>query len=617
MSYGYRNQLLRINLSDRTYGVEEPGDQFYRKLLGGRAAVAQILLREIPSETSPLEVGNVLVFMTGPVTGLPVAGSGRHCVGAKSPLTNTYGDADAGGFWGAELKHVGYDGLIIEGVSDYPIYLYVHNGGVEFRPAQHLWGRPISEVHQAIIQELGDSKVRVAQAGPAGEQMVRFACIVHDLHHFAGRSGLGAVMGSKRLRAVAVRGRQAIPVADPARLREVARWVADNFRDFVYGLSELGTAEYVASVNYLGGLPTRNFRRGSFEHAEELSGETMAKTIVAGKKGCYACPVRCKRLTNVAGDGEDKQIYGGPEYETLAALGSNCGIGDLGAVARANALCADYGMDTISTGVVIAFAMECFEGGLIGPQDTDGLDVTFGSAEAMLTLVHKIARREGIGQFLSEGVARASQEIGRGAEAFAMHVKGQEVPMHDPRWKPGLGIGYAVGPGGADHAINLHDEVYTRPNRFMDSDLFPEIHPLPARELSRDKMRLLIHESHRRGLFTCLGLCYFIPYDWSQLLTLAEASTGWETTVASLLLAVERGTTLARLFNSREGVDESADRLPDRFFSPLQSGPPDAPAMDAKEVPQAIRHYYELMGWDPTGVPTAERLAQLGLPLPD
>jgi len=438
MVAGYNGKILRVDLSHGTTSVDEPEEGFYRHYMGGRAFVSYYLLRELSGGEDPLGPKNKLIFAGGPVTGIPIAGSGRNSVGAKSPLTNGYGDAEVGGYWGAEFRQAGYDAIIIEGKAEKPVYIWIEDGKVEIKDARHLWGKTTGECQKHIQQESGVSGVRVAQIGIAGENQVKYACVVNDINHAAGRSGMGAVMGSKNLRAVAVRGRQKVELADSRAVNSLARRLRDILKTHraAVGMSQYGTAGGLVALNTAGGLPTRNFRDGVFEGAEKISGQVMNESILTGRGGCYACPIRCKPEVAVGEPYNVDPLYGGPEYETLAALGSDCGIDNLEAVAKGNQLCSAYGLDTISTGASIAFAMECFENGILTGKDTGGLKLNFGNAEAMLQMVEMIARREGLGKVLADGVVKAASAFGKGAEEFAMHVKGQEIPMHDKFLSP-------------------------------------------------------------------------------------------------------------------------------------------------------------------------------------
>ena len=614
MPYGYNGKILRVDLSGGAISVDEPDDGFYRHYVGGRGFVSYFLLREVARDVDPLGPENKLIFATGPLTGVPAAGSGRNSVGAKSPLTGGYGDAEVGGYWGAELKHAGYDAIIIEGESENPVYLWIEDGKVEIKDARHLWGKTTGECEKLIRKELGDRSVRVAQIGIAGENQVRYACGVNDINHAAGRTGMGAVMGSKKLKAIAVRGHQPVSLSDATMVRSFARRLRDDCKTIrsAVDMSKNGTASGLMALNTAGGLPTRNFREGVFEGAEKISGEAVNENILVGRGGCYACTIRCKPEVAIKKPYNVDPVYGGPEYETLAALGSNCGIDNLEAIAKGNELCSAYGLDTISTGVCIAFAMECFEQGILNERDTEGLKLNFGNADAMLKLVEMIARKEGVGMVLAHGVARAAAAFGDGAEQFAMHVKGQEIPMHEPRYKQGLGVGYAMSPTGADHCHNVHDTAYT--DRIPGSlRPFGVFQPMPNDELSPAKIRILVYGSLWQHVLDCLVFCQFIPLRPGQIADLVRGVTGWDTSLWELMKVGERCINVARAFNVREGMGRNEDYLPSRFFTPFTSGPLKGVNVDDGEMSQAIDTYCAMVGWDGDGVPTLTKLQELGI----
>ncbi|MEM2260367.1 MAG: aldehyde ferredoxin oxidoreductase family protein, partial [Candidatus Methanomethylicaceae archaeon] len=421
MSYidgGYNKKIVRIDLANEKISIEEVDDYIYRMYLGGRGLGAYFLFKELKPKIDPLSSENKLIFATGILTGVPLPGFSKYSVVSKSPLTNSFGEAEAGGFFGPELKFAGFDALIIEGKSEKPVYLWINNGKIEIRDAKHLWGKTTKDTQEEIRKELNDKLIRVASIGLAGENLVRYACIINELKYVNGRSGLGAVMGSKKLKAIAVRGHKRIKYKNEEKIRELIKWVAENWKNFpgTVARNTYGTSIGVMVNNKIGILPTKNFQGGYFEKAEEISGEKMKETILIKTEGCYACPIRCKRVVKGKEPYVTDPDYGGPEYETVAAFGSLCYIDDLNAIALANQMCNAYGLDTISTGCVIAFAMECYENNILTKNDTNGLDLKFGNKEAMLKLIEMIAKREGIGDLLAEGVMRASKKIGKGSE---------------------------------------------------------------------------------------------------------------------------------------------------------------------------------------------------------
>ena len=575
MNNGCNGKILRVNLSHGDIQVEEPGEDFYRTYFGGWGFVAYYLLKEVPPGTDPLAPENKLIFALGPLTGAPVAGTARNAVGAKSPLTGLFGEADVGGWWNAELKRAGYDAIIIEGKAEKPVYLWIQDGEVEIRDATHLWGKTTEESQMMIRTELGDERIRTAQIGPAGENMVRYACIINDLKHAAGRTGMGAVMGSKNLKAVACRGHHLPPLADSEAVGEVSKWFAKNYMELNERLAKYGTGFDLQGSSDKGGLPTHNFRDGVFEGARQISAETVLDTLGVSMEGCYACPVRCKKAVEAEGPYKVDKIYGGAEYETLGALGSCCGVDDAVAVSKGHEICNAYGIDTISAGVSIAFAMECFENGLIGKEDTDGLDLQFGNADVMVTLLEKIARRQGFGDLVAEGCKRMAEKIGKGSEAFAVHTKGQEVPMHDPRARSTeLSMSYMMSPTGADH----------------------------------------VHTSLWSIFKNCATMCVMPWYEDEKLCAIVDGVTGWGLSVAELEKVGERAMDMARVFNALEGHTAADDQTAPRFLTGFTFGPREGEHLDAEELKKFQSKFYEDMGWDPAlAVPTQARLEELGI----
>src|SRR5574342_76051 len=396
MASGVTAKLLHVDLTTRQTRVEEISEVVLRQHLGGGALACWLLLRDLPPGVDPLGPDNMLVFMTSVINGLSLSGTNRYTAAAKSPLTGGYGESEAGGWWGPELRAAGWDGVVIRGKAATPVYIFIKDDTVEFRDAAPYWGKLSGEVQDGIEAELGDKRVRVLQCGISGERGVRFAAIVNQLKHFHGRSGLGAVMGSKNLKAIAVRGTKPPVASDKAEAKGQLVWFKDHYDRATDRFHQVGSSGGVLALEASGILPTRNFRDGSFEHARAISGQKMAETILVNRGTCYACAVACKREVAVPELGVVPK-YGGPEYESLAATGSLCGVGDLPRLALINQLMGQYVLDSISTGAVIAFAMECYEHGILTAQDTGGLDLSWGNAEAVEKMVHLIGRREGIG----------------------------------------------------------------------------------------------------------------------------------------------------------------------------------------------------------------------------
>jgi aldehyde:ferredoxin oxidoreductase len=620
--YGTTGKILRVNLTTGELKIEELAEDFYRLYPGGKALAGYFLLNEMPPNVEPFAPENLLVIANGLLTGSPVATATRYVVSARSPLTNGYGESEAGGFWGPELKMAGIEAILVKGKAEKPVYLWIQDGQAELRSAEHLWGRNPAEVQADIRAELDDDRIRVLQIGIAGENLVRYASITNDLRHFNGRNGMGAVMGSKNLRAIAVRGHQRYQsmTYDSKGVMTIGKKLAGQVKQHPASadLQNRGTPGIVEALNAGGILPTRNFRQGAFENVDNVKWEAYEKELLTARRSCYACAVRCKR--EVAVDGQVSE-YGGPEYETVGSFGPNCGIDDLHLIAKANELCNTYLLDTISTGGTIAFAMECYEHGLIGPEDTDGLDLRFGNSEVLLPLIDMIATRTGFGNLLAEGSKRAAKKIGGEASFFAQQVKGQELAMHDPRGKYNVGMGYAISEIGADHLVVAHDPALSNPESlsFKGAQPLGIKQALPPRSLSGGKMGHFYILEKWNSFEKTIGLCFFGPAPRSfiqpdDVLEAIQAVTGWNVTIEELLEIGERATNMARIFNMREGFSREDDKLPERLFKPLENGALEGHAMSREEFERALTELYQLKGWDPeTGRPTKGRLEDLSL----
>ena len=614
MSFGFQKKILRVNLENQKISIEENTDGFYRKYFGGRGLISYFLLRELEPKIDPLSSKNKLIFACGPVTGASVSGAGRHSVGAKSPLTGGYGESEAGGFWGTELKKAGFDAIIIEGRSEKPVYLWICDDTVEIRNASSLWGKQILQTQEIIRDQTKSQSIRVASIGPGGEKMVRFASIIHDLRHVAGRGGMGAVMGSKNLKAVAVKGTGKVEAAKPKKLQTLAMWMVKNVDRLAHTLHTYGTGAAMDVYEATGNLPVNNFREGVFPNVDSISAQTIKKTFSVGMETCFACAVRCKKIVKV-NDGLWKvdPVYGGPEYETLAAFGSNCGIDDLKVVCKANELCQRYSLDTISTGVTISFAMECFEHNLLTLAQTDGIHLSFGNKKAMLKVIELIGQRKGIGDILAEGSKRASKILGSKTKRFSVQIKGQEVPMHDPRLRRGQGLGYAISPTGADHMHNIYDTLYSQkiPREIEGLGI---LEPVPIDDLGPKKIRLFHYVSTWNSLDNSLCLCMFTPWSVRQKVAIVNYVTGWKTTAFELMKVSERATNLARLFNIREGFGRKDDVLPSRLLDPKINGALSTSSINIKDLEHAKDIYYKMAGWNKKGIPTPEKLMELDIP---
>jgi len=600
---GYVGNILRVNLTKRKTSVEKLDEEVARNFIGGKGLGAKILYDSVKPRIDPLRPENLLIFASGPLTATLAPTSGRWAVVTKSPLTNIFLDSQVGGYFGAVMKLAGFDCVIVEGKADIPVYLWVHDESAEIRDAEDLWGKGCFETEKTIKKRLGEN-VRVASIGPAGENLVRYACITVDMYRQAGRGGAGAVMGSKKLKAVALQsaGRR-IEYADPKGFREAARRALKVIEEnsFIPLRRKYGTPIWVAPVNEFAILPTRNFRTGVFEHADAISGETMRSKIVVKDGTCYNCSIRCWKYTQVKSEKYRVNELAGPEYETIVLMGSNCGVNSLEAIAHANLLCDDLGLDTISTGNAVAFAMECFEKGLLNEKATDGLKLRFGDADAEIEMIRRIAYRKGLGNTLAEGVKGASQKIGGGSENFAMHTKGMEIPGYDPRGAFGMALAYATSDRGACHqrAWTVRAEIEGK---------------LTPRYSTEGRARFVKETQDERAMCFSLVLCDFAPLDVSCFVELLNKATGFNFTVEEYLKTGERIWNLTRLFNVREGLTRKDDDLPARFMEePLPDGVAKGQVITEKMLREMLDEYYTLRGWNRNGIPTKEKLKELGL----
>jgi len=624
MAYGYMGRILEVDLNHRKIEVDQQEDAFYRAYLGGRGIGYHYVLKAVPARIDPFSPDNLLILATGVMTGAPLAASCRFSVIGKSPLTGTIGESEAAGFFGPELKKAGFDAIVLKGRAEKPVYLWVTDRKAEIRDASHLASLGAREVEDAIREEMGSRRIRVAQTGLAGMNRVVFANITNNLGHFNGRNGLGALMGSKNIRAVASLGSERINFFDPEFVQKTAKHYARTFKENPLGknLYDYGTTAFCEILSNAGALPVDNFRRSKLDDTTPVSSDTYNKLLLKDRKGCYACPIRCKRV--IALDDPKYSVdsrYGGPEYETMAALGTNLNILNLKAIAKGNEICNRYCMDTISAGMTIAFACECFERGVIRKEDTGGLELRFGDADLMIQLLEMTARREGFGDLLAEGTARLAQKWGVAGEPFNLSVKGQELPMHDPRVKVGVGFGYAIGTYGADHMNAPHDPFFVDENSFsLQSVKSMGIKAMHPTEITKEKINSYMKLDYLWKMMDALGLCVFgfAPRGVMPVETMVQcvnAVTGWDANLPELLKAGERSSMMARAFNSREGFSIKDDRLPKRLFEPKPDGPDAGKiAFKQEDFDRAIQFLYDEMGCDSvTGRPHRTKLAELGL----
>jgi len=605
--YGYAGRILRVDLSTGRTQTEPLREELAKNYIGGIGLGMRLLLDNSKPGTEPFSPENPLILMTGPLTGTmsPTAGNGIAFV-SKSPLTNGVGEAKSHGFFGADLKRAGYDAVIFEGRSEKPVYVWIDDDAVQLMDAKHLWGKAPAETEEAIKEELGDYYIRVAAIGPAGEKLSRVACIINDRTRAAGRTGMGTVMGSKNLKAIAVRGTKDVKVAKPEEFLEFIKVLHERMKGPAAAkYRTLGTPLNVLVHNSMGALPTRNFTNATFEGAEKVSGEYLNERFVAKVIGCSSCAMRCEHIA-VVPEGPFKGTTTRVEYEPLWSLGPNCGVDRLDAIIKAMDLCNYYGLDSLSTGNIVGFAMDCYEHGILTKKDTDGIDLRFGNYEALVAIVKNIGAREGLGDILAEGVKRASEKIGKGAEKYANHIKGLEMTGYDIRGLKTAAVGYAVSFRGADH--NRHGayglDLGGKVNRF---------------KFEKGRSKLVIDIEDLYNIIDSLILCKFSRgtyyegfKDLAQYYTLV---TGIEMTPEELRKAGERISNLARLLNIREGFTRKDDHLPAKVMStPI---PDDTVSKGSyitkKELDFMLDDYYEARGWTREGMPTTEKLNEIGL----
>lgn len=604
---------IRIDLSEKKVLIQPLDIELIAQFIGGRGINSKILYDEVPAGTDPYSSENRLIFGTGPLTGSLSPGSGRYTVTSKSPLTGIHGDSNAGGFWGPELRFAGYEHLIIHGKSDKPVYLWIYNENIEIRDASHLWGKTTWETDLIIKKELGDPDIQVACIGPAGENLVRYACIINNLWRAAGRTGMGAVMGSKNLKAIAVRGTGTVNVAKPMELMEYVEELNDLIiSDPSYvRWSQYGTPGLVNPANKLGILVTQNDRCSTFIGADKISGETFHEKYSIKSNSCFNCPMHCGHF--YVAISENITFGGGPQFAALANLGSRCSNSDLTSILKMNSFCNRQGIDVCSAGVALSFAMECFEKGIITSKEMDGIELNWGDAQSMMEMLSKIVSREGFGNILAEGAWRASQIIGKNSHKYAMTIKGADAPDYDPRALKGWGLAYAVSTRGGDHLRALPAlELVNSQEEYNKLGL-----PMIGDRFSYDKKGVLVkwHEDVRT-ISDSLEICKFLTRTTllspKYLTKLLELVTGIRMTTDELLRVGERIINVERMFCVREGITRQDDTLPERYLKePLPNGPAKG---ETVELEKMLDEYYTERGWNvKSGIPTVEKLKNLGL----
>ena len=637
MPSGYNGKILHVDLTKGALTVETPPEQFYRTYMGGSAMGLYYLLMEMPKGADALGPENVLTIFASVTTGASISGQSRVNVNAKSPISGGIGDSQGGGFFPAELKFAGFDGIVVKGKADKPVYLWIKDGVAALKDASHLAGKLTGDVDAMLKEELGDDKIEILQHGPGAEKGILFSSMVSMSNRNNGRTGMGLVAASKNLKAVVVRGTQKPIVADQKALVALSRMGPGEIPNNpdMDGLAKYGTPSVVMPQHSMGTLPTRNYSEGAFELAENISGEKLydeyllgaaeGKQDKQGRDTCYACVVRCKRVVQLDGKYPVDKKYGGPEYETIGTFGSYCAVSDLAAISLANQICNEYAVDTIAAGATIAFAMECYEKGIIGKSETGGIELKFGDADAMLKVLNEIVTGSTpLGRLLGQGSERAAAAWGNGADECLITVKGAEAPAHMPQAKRSLALIYAVNPFGADHQSSEHDWMI---EEGIASDLYMSRlgllgldKTLEPMSLGAEKVKFAYLGEVFYSMLDTLELCQFVwgpgwtLYGPQETTDMVKAVTGWDVSVDELMAVGERRLNLMRVFNVREGFDRRQDRLPKKFFKALEGeGPTAGIALTHNEVEFALDEYYKLAAWTNDGKPTRTKLGKLDL----
>ena len=600
---GYIGTILEVDLTRGKLTDTSLEENIPEMFLGGKGLALKMIYDRFKPDIDPLGPDNTIIFATGPATGTAYPTSGRyHVITMRSPLTGLVGSANSGGKWGPYLKFAGYDAVIIKGASATPVYLSIINGKAELKDASGIWGMNTFSTTDTILKRLDQPKASVACIGPAGENKVSIACIINEKYRAAGRCGAGAVMGSKNLKAIAVYGTGTVPIARPDALKQDIRTALGKIKENKVtseGLPTYGTAVLVNAINDHGGYPTRNFQDGYFPEADRQNGPTLSDTYLIKKKACWGCPIGCGRVSEVSGGAYSVSKSEGPEYETIFAFGSDCGIADLEPIIKANYLCNELGLDTISMGATIACAMELVENGKIPSSVLSGLDLAFGNAEAMVEAVWRTAYRAGFGAELAHGSRKMAEKFQR--PDLSMSVKGLELPAYDPRSIQGIGLNFATANRGGCHVSG-----------YM---IAPEITGLPEKldpHTTSNKAEWTITFQDFTSVVNSAVVCLFNTFalDLSDYTHMLSSITGWDKKESDVLTIGERVTNLERVMNNRYGVDEKDDTLPERLLTePLQNG---ASKGKVSQLLEMLPEYYNLRGWE-NGTPTDSKLKELGL----
>jgi aldehyde:ferredoxin oxidoreductase len=615
MANGFMGRILRVDLTRGQVEDEALRLDWARKYVGGVGLASRYYYDETPAGVDAYGPENRLIFMTGPLTGTASPSASRYSVVARSPLTGLWGQANSGGSFGPALKRSGYDGIIFKGNAPEPCYLAIVDGTAELRPAGDLWGRSVPETDDAL-QGIADQTVTVAAIGPAGENQVRFAAIMNNKHRAAGRCGLGAVMGAKRLKAIACAGGKPIDLAEPQTFHQKARRQYDLLDEsfLKVGFEAFGTNMVSDMVNVRGGYPTNNWQFGEFEEIDAVGAQGLTDSVFVEGVKCFACPIACGRGTEIR-EGKWKGRRGeGPEYESANSLGAMCGVSDMNAITVANYLCNEYGLDTISTGSTIAFAMECYQRGILTREQTGGLALTFGDGDLVVELVEMITQREGIGDLLAEGSRIVAERLGRDSIQFAMQVKGLELPAYDPRAAKITGLGYVTANRGGDHITG-----YVQGPTFIDVPFLLVEDSSIGDPFVADPQEtpVLVNLENALTLMDAVGGCKFmgILLTAADITGLIAAATGWDFDEAEFRRCGERIYNLNRACCVREGITSTQDQLPGRLMEePLPTGPAAGMVIDRETLAMMKDAYYRVRGWDPdSGIPTPKKLQELGL----
>ena len=623
MDLDYKVKILRIDLSSKTTEIQQVDKKIIKDYMGGSGIGTKFLYEETDEQTNPLSPENLLIFMTGPLTDTRIPGTSRHQVIFKSPLTGIFAQSSVGGSWGINLKRSGFDGIIIKGKADKPLYIWIHEGEIEFRDAKHIWGKDTYETANILKEEISE-KASMATIGLAGEKKIKISCIVHEGYHarVAGRCGGGAVMGSKNIKAIVVYGIRKNLVNKPEELKKYIKNMLPNIKEVSKGMSDFGTSAGIVNYEKIGNLAHQNWRLSDWgeEKARKICGQEMAKTILTGRYACLDCPIGCGRIVKVTEGPFAPVDGGGPEFETIAAFGSNCLIDDLEAIAKANELCNRYGLDTISTGVVIAFAMEAYEKGLISKKDTGGIELKWGNGKALVKMIEKIAKREDIGKLLGEGVKKAALKIGKNTIEFALHVKGLEPSFQDPRCFFSQALSYVTTNRGACHLGSLSHPCEL-------SVTLPDlgINEPQDRHQVEGKAEFTIKLQNLMCIFDSIVMCKFMydagvlkkassenmygiaAIDIHHMVDFLNYVTGWGINIEEIMKIGERIFNLQRLYNVRCGISRKDDSLPPRFLT-LKRDRNKLPPMG-----QLLSDYYDCRGWNEEGIPTQKKLRELNI----